>query len=348
MRFKYNAYTLMKIKITFLIVCITQFTYAQIGGQNTYQFLNLPVSPTHSALGGKLVTGLSYNPTMGMLNPANINAEMAGQVSANYMNYIADISYGTAAYAHRINEKYGIVQAGVSYIDYGNFDGFDEFGNETADFGGNEVAFNLGYAYKLPDTRFSFGINIKAITSRLEQYSSFGLATDVGVTYYNPESKWIFSGVLRNAGGQLKPFNEVRESLPLELIFGVSKELENVPIRWHLTLENMQEWDVAFRNPARDETDLEGNVTRDDPSFINNVFRHTVFGVELFPKGGFTVRLGYSFRRAEELRIVDQRSFAGLSGGFQIKFNRFRFSYSYMRFNQAASSSFFGVDIDLK
>ncbi|GGE33442.1 type IX secretion system protein PorQ [Psychroflexus planctonicus] len=338
----------MKYKFLIVLFLTAQFGFSQIGGQNTYQFLNLPVNPAQSAMGGKVVTSLSYNPSMGLLNPANINEDMAGQVSANYMNYIADIGYGTASYAHKVNEKYGVLQAGVTYIDYGNFDGFDEFGNETADFGGNEVAVSMGYAYQLPDTRFSFGINIKAITSRLEQYSSFGMASDIGVTYYNPESKWIFSGVLRNAGGQLKAFDEVTESLPLELIFGMSKELEKVPIRWHVTLENMQEWDLAFRNPSRDETDLEGNVTRDDPSFLNNVFRHTVFGVELFPNGGFTVRLGYSFRRAEELRVIDQRSFAGLSGGFQIKFNRFRFSYSYMRFNQAASSSFFGVDIDLK
>lgn len=338
----------MKCKFLFVLLLAVQFSFSQIGGQNTYQFLNLPVNPAQSALGGKVVTSLNYNPSMGLLNPANINEEMAGQISANYMNYIADIGYGTASYAHKINEKYGVLQAGVTYIDYGSFDGFDEFGNETADFSGNEVAMSMGYAYHLADTRFSFGINLKAITSRLEQYSSFGMATDIGVTYYDPESKWIFSGVLRNAGGQLKPFDEVQETLPLELIFGISKELEKVPIRWHVTLENMQQWDLAFRNPARDETDLEGNVTEDDPSFLNNVFRHTIFGVELFPDSGFTVRLGYSFRRAEELRVIDQRSFAGLSGGFQIKFNRFRFSYSYMRFNQAASSSFFGVDIDLK
>lgn len=338
----------MKCKFLFVLLLAVQFSFSQIGGQNTYQFLNLPVNPAQSALGGKVVTSLNYNPSMGLLNPANINEEMAGQISANYMNYIADIGYGTASYAHKINEKYGVLQAGVTYIDYGSFDGFDEFGNETADFSGNEVAMSMGYAYHLADTRFSFGINLKAITSRLEQYSSFGMATDIGVTYYDPESKWIFSGVLRNAGRQLKPFDEVQETLPLELIFGISKELEKVPIRWHVTLENMQQWDLAFRNPARDETDLEGNVTEDDPSFLNNVFRHTIFGVELFPDSGFTVRLGYSFRRAEELRVIDQRSFAGLSGGFQIKFNRFRFSYSYMRFNQAASSSFFGVDIDLK
>jgi hypothetical protein len=27
-----------------------------------------------------------------------------------------------------------------------------------------------------------------------------------------------------------------------------SQELENVPIRWHLTLENLQQWNIAFSN----------------------------------------------------------------------------------------------------
>ena len=73
-----------------------------------------------------------------------------------------------------------------------------------------------------------------------------------------------------------------------------------------------------------------------------------ILGVELFPKGGFNIRLGYSFRRGEELRIVDQRSFAGLSAGFGVKFNRVRFNYAYSRYNSAASSSFFGLNIDLQ
>jgi hypothetical protein len=35
--------------------------------------------------------------------------------------------------------------------------------------------------------------------------------------------------------------------------------------------------------------------------------------VELFPKK--RVRIGYNFRRAEELRVVDQRNFSGISAG---------------------------------
>jgi hypothetical protein len=52
---------------------------------------------------------------------------------------------------------------------------------------------------------------------------------------------------IRNIGTQFSTYNGVREKLPLEIIAGVSKELENVPIRWHLTLENLQQWNIAFQ-----------------------------------------------------------------------------------------------------
>ncbi|MGM0634910.1 MAG: type IX secretion system protein PorQ [Bacteroidota bacterium] len=320
---------------------------AQFGGQDVYQFLNMPVNPLHSALGGKNITMRDYNPTNAFLNPAHINSSMNRQASVNYMSYASDISYGSAAYAHKVNEKYGILQAGVTFVDYGNFEGYDEMGNRTNDFSGSDAAFSLAYAYRFSDTRFSIGTSLKLITSRLEQYSSFGLATDIGGAFTDEDTGWIVSAAVRNLGAQLASYDEVQESIPLELMLGVSKRLENVPIRWHVTLQNMQQWDLTFRNPARDETDLEGNVTRDDPGVINNIFRHAVFGVELFPEGGFSIRLGYNFMRAEELRILNQRSFAGLSGGFMLKINRMRFSYSYMRFNLAAGTSFFGLDVDL-
>ena len=46
--------------------------------------------------------------------------------------------------------------------------------------------------------------------------------------------------VFRNLGFQLKPYNEVHESLPFEINLGVSQKLENAPITWHITLENIQ------------------------------------------------------------------------------------------------------------
>ena len=73
-----------------------------------------------------------------------------------------------------------------------------------------------------------------------------------------------------------------------------------------------------------------------------------IVGIELFPESSFNVRLGYNFRRGEELRIVEQRAFAGVSGGFSVKLNKVRLSYTYAKYSRAAASSLFGLNINLQ
>lgn len=330
------------------LLCFPFLLSAQIGGNATYQFLNLVNNPRMAALGGKIVTGSDYDPINGIWNPAGINPEMHNQLSLNYSNYIADVNYGTVAFARKIIDSTHVLHAGVTYLNYGAFDGYDENGIFTNSFSGGEVAISVGYARNIPNTNFHVGANVKIISSKLEIYNSFGGALDLGISYIDKENGWNFSAVGRNIGTQFTPYHEDYESLPFELLIGLSKKLENIPVRWHLTLENMQKWNLAFSNPARDQTDLEGNVTSEKINFFDHAFRHVIIGVELFPESGFNVRLGYNFRRGEELRILDKRAFAGLSGGFSVKLNKFRVSYSYSQYSMAASASFFGLNIDFQ
>ncbi|RXG15674.1 hypothetical protein DSM03_10293 [Leeuwenhoekiella aestuarii] len=320
----------------------------QLGGRATYQFLNLVSSPKQAALGGKLLTDQSYDPTSGLFNPASINTEMDNQLSLNYVNYLADVNYGTVSYAYEYDRRTQVIHAGVTYVNYGTFQGFDERGNATSDFSGGEVAFSVGYAYNIPRTDFFIGANAKLISSKLEEYTSLGGAVDLGVLYVNEGLDLNIGGVVRNIGTQFTAYDVTYERLPLEVDFGISQKLEHVPIRWHFTLENLQSWNVAFANPARETSDLSGDTTSENINFFDEALRHMIFAAELFPDKGFNIRLGYNVRRAEELRIVDQRSFAGLSAGFSIKFNKLRLSYSYARYNSAASSGFFGLNIDLR
>lgn len=338
---------MIRTYLLLICVCFFSFGYGQIGGRYTYQFLNLVSSPRQAALGGTYVTGYNDDPTSALLNPATINIAMDNQLAVNFVNYIADVNYGSVAYAKGFGENNKVFHAGITYINYGSFDGFDELGNATGDFGAGEVALSVGYAYQIPKSKFYVGANGKLISSKLEQYSSLGGAIDLGVAYHNPETKFDFGLVIQNLGTQFTPYVDTFEPLPLGIHLGIAKTLEQVPIRWNLSLENIQIWNIAFGNPARDLTDLEGNVEEDNPSFINNALRHVVLGVEFFPEKGFNLRLGYNFRRSEELRIVDQRSFAGLSGGFSLKVKKFRFAYSYARYNAAAGSSTFGLHINL-
>ncbi|PHS61828.1 MAG: penicillin-binding protein [Flavobacterium sp.] len=339
----------MNQKVLFLFILLSSLlAKAQIGGRYAYQFLNLTTSPRMAALGGKVITNYDYDPTQALVNPASINPAMDNQLSVNYVNYIGDVNYGSAAYAYSWDRRTQVIHAGVTYVNYGSFDGYDEQGNPTNSFSGSEVALSIGHARNIAFTNFHLGGNIKFISSTLEQYSSFGIALDLGVMYVYEDWDLNISVVGRNIGKQITAFNEVYEPLPFELIAGISQTLMNVPIRWHLTLENMQVWNIAFANSNRDETDLEGNVTTEDINFVDDVFRHMIFGIELFPEKGFNIRLGYNVRRAQELRIIEKRAFAGLSAGFSIKFNKLRVSYTYAKYSSAAASSYFGLNINLQ
>jgi len=331
----------------FFVWGITAPAFAQLGGNATYQFLNLMSSPRQAALGGKIITNVDYDVTQGLYNPATINLEMDNQLALNYANYLGDISYGTAAYAYTIDRRVQTFHAGITYVNYGSFDSYDENGNNTGTFTGNETALSFGYAFQIGFSDFYSGVNIKLISSKLEQYTSLGGALDFGLIYINEYLEFNAALAIRNLGAQFTTYAGLNEPLPFEIDLGFSQKLKNVPIRWHLTFENLQQWPIAAANPARVTTDLSGNQTQEEIGFLSQLIRHTIVGAELFPDRGFNIRLGYSFRRAEELRILEQRNFSGLSFGIGIKFNKLRFSYTHARYSSASNTSFLGVQISL-
>lgn len=326
---------------------VSASSIGQVGGKHVYSFLNLAHGPRQSALGGKVITLYDEDVSAVMLNPSSLNYEMHNQLSLNYSSYIADVNYGTASYAMQVGRRRQMVHIGISYIDYGSFDGYDVGGSFTEKFSGSDVSVSFGYAYAIPKTNIQLGVNSKLISSKLEQYSSFGLAIDLGLMYTSPYSSFRAGLVARNIGTQIKAYHETYESLPFELLLGVSYELENLPLRWHFTLDNMQKWRLGVPNPNRVEVGLDGEEQQESITFIDNAFRHMIIGVELFPESIVSLRLGYNFRRGEELRIDDQRVFAGLNAGFSLKLNSFRVSYTYAKYSAAAASNYFGLNIDL-
>jgi hypothetical protein len=330
----------------FILLCFFEVN-SQIAGESTYQFLNIPSSPRQLALGGKEITLFDFDVNQPSVNPASLNSMMDNNLSINFSNYFSDINYGTAAYAYTFNNRGNTLHFGISYIDYGNFLGYDEQGNPTNDFTGKESAFSIGYSTKIQRLPIYIGSNLRLITSSLEQYSSIGISADLGVLYVNTEIDLNVGLVIRNLGTQLKAYDEIYEKLPLEIDIGVSQLLENAPLRWYLTFENLQKWNIGLSNPSRLTTDLDGNITQEKVTFFNNIFRHLIIGAELFPEGIFNIRLGYNFKRGEELKIIDQSNFSGVSFGFGMKFNKLQINYTYAKFSSAANTSFIGLQLNL-
>jgi hypothetical protein len=331
-----------------LLLFLCTVSYSQIGGKSTYQFLNLVTSPRQAALGGKTITIYDGDVNQVNFNPASVNAEMNNHLGLNYGTYFKEVTYGAASYAYTYDRHLKTFYAGVNYVNYGKFEGYDENGQFTSEFTGSEIAVSLGYAYNIPYTTIHIGANAKLISSTLESYSSLGGAIDLGAIFIDERNDVNWGLVIRNIGTQFTTYSGVNEKLPMEILLGVSQELEHVPIRWHLTLENLQQWNIAFSNPERAESSIDGSTTEEKVSFVNNALRHVIFGVELFPKKSFNLRLGYNFRRAEELRLLEQRNFSGVSLGFGLKMNKLKFNYSYSRYTLAGNTSLFGLTINFQ
>lgn len=332
--------------ILFILFSFCSVSYSQIGGKYVYQFLNLATSPRQAALGGKTITIYDDDVNQANFNPATINPDMDNHLALNYGSYYGEVSYGTASYAYTYDRHLQTFQAGINYINYGKFEGYDENGQPTAPFTGSETAVSFGYSYNVPNSNLYLGANGKLISSTLESYSSFGGAIDLGALFIDDKNDVNWAFVIRNVGTQFTTYSGIHEKLPLEIMVGVSQELENVPIRWHLTVDNLQQWNITFSNPNRAISSLDGTSTNEKTSFMKNAIQHFIFGVELFPKKAFNLRMGYNFRRAEELRILEQRNFSGISLGFGLKVNKLKFNYSYSRYTLAGNTSLFGLTMN--
>jgi hypothetical protein len=338
------------LTFSFILLTLTA-SYAQIGGNGTYKFLNLPNSPRVAALGGNFVAISDYDLAVGLNNPSMISKEMHNGISLNYVDYFSDINYGFASYS-RTFDKVGSFLASMQYLNYGKFTYADETGivNENAgEFTGNELAFVIGWGRRL-DSLFSIGANLKAITSSLETYNSFGMAVDVAGSYH-ARSGFTASLVARNIGRQLTTYTPGNvESLPLEIQLGLSKKLKHLPFRYSVLLTNLQKWDLTYDDPADNTVDpFTGEV--DEPSaaadFAEKAFRHVVIGGEFVPSRNFSFRLGYNYQRRQEMKVESKPGMVGFSWGFGFRVSKFNFSYARSAYHLAGSPNLFSIAFNL-
>ena len=335
------------MKYLFQILFLISFvSYSQVGGENVYNFLNVPTSARQAALGGKVLT-LIDDVNQPLWNPASIGLEMDNQVGINYLNYLTDINFMSASFAHMINRNFGTLHTGITYANYGEFIEADENGTETGTFKAFDLSMSVGYAYKFPWSNVSIGANVKVINSVIQNYSSFGMATDFGIIYKNENLPYVFTLVARNIGYQITTFDNTQEKVPLEIALGTSYKLENVPIKLYLTVDNLQKWNIAKPNPSNSTTDIDGTVSEEEIGFLDNMMRHMVIGAELFPDSGFNLRIGYNFRRGKELQLEDIRAFSGLTAGFGLKMGRIKLNYAYTKYHPAENTSTFSLLINL-
>ncbi|MBL4594169.1 MAG: type IX secretion system protein PorQ [Flavobacteriales bacterium] len=340
-------------KLVAIFLLLSSFVCtAQIGGTNTYEFLNIPISARVASLGGNAIAVYDNDPTLAFANPSLLNAKMNGMVTFSYLNYFADINHGFVSYVKDL-KKAGTFSAGIRYLDYGTFLETDEGGNELGNFTAAEYAFILGWGKQI-DSLFSVGANLKPIYSNLYLYSSAGIAFDFSATYHNEDIGLVMSLLFKNVEVQLSPYVEGgrKEPLPFEVQFGLSYKLGHAPIRLFSDMTQLQNWNLAYNDSIvatnsnealTDEEKSELNKT----SFLSEYMAHGVVGLEFVPSKSFMLRLGYSPRRRSELAHDNKPGLVGFSWGLGFRIKKFHISYGSAKYHLAGPSNHFTVTTNL-
>lgn len=337
-----------RIRVWLIVIVLGRISLAMAVAQSAsgrvYEFLGLPATARITALGGYAFPDLSNDLGMAQTFPALLNSGTGGQLHMNVADYFDDIHYGTMAYAWSV-ERWGSFSASVQYIRYGRFIETDDLGQILGEFTAGEYGLRLGWGRQLADKLF-LGSNLSSIHSYLSDYRSWGLAADVSLVYLDKDRQLAFGLAARHMGVQITRYREgPAEPLPFDLQLAMSKKLENAPIRLSAVYHNLHRFDLtypqrSFVGSLQAEENSSGPWHRDIP---DKLMRHIVLGLEFIPNDVFSARMGYNYRRRQEMKVDSRLSTVGFSWGVGLRVAGFQLGYGRANHHLAGAPNHFTV-----
>lgn len=271
--------------------------------QSTFSFLNTPASARLAALGGVNVSLANRDVNFFVNNPSLAGDTLSSTASASYQFYLADIGQSAFSYQHRFR-KVGSLSFNIQHMNYGTITGYDASGAELGEFSSGETALTAGKYFQ--SSVFRFGVNVKAIFSKLAGYNSSALGLDVGGLFVHPEKELTIGLAVKNLGVTLSDYSSTSSSvLPFDVQVGTTFKPEHMPFRFSITAFDLTDFDAM---------ELEGG----DLSTADKVVRHLNLATELLLGKRVNILLGYNFRTRQELKLEETGGGAGISFGLML------------------------------
>lgn len=308
--------------------------FGQAGSTSTYKFLNIPGSARISAFGGHIVSISDPDINLANHNPAVLNEDMYGMLSLGHKFLFNGIYSQNLDYGFRATKFNIPFHAGIHFVNYGEAEMTDIYGDKLGKISGSDLALVLGSSYRLYEN-LDLGINTRFIYSTLGTYNSFGMTLDMGAIYHLHDDNIDIGFVIKNIGGTIMHYSDEGEKAPVNVILGISKRLEHLPFRLNITATHLNRWNLLYDDPEGENNIFLGMETQEKSPvslFTDNLFRHLVFSGEFMlgkGEGPFRIRMSYSHRNAKEMSIDPYRSFSGFSFGFGLMMKRFTIDYAY-------------------
>ncbi len=317
-----------------LLICPPIVTLGQVGGQNSFEFVNIPANARLTGLGGVNVSMANEDVNMAFSNPALSGDTLSGLASFSYMSYFAEASIVSTIYQHDFG-KYGSWFFGVTHVGYGDIESFDNTGQELGTESAGETLIVLGRSHSIGV--FNLGASLKFINSNIAGFGSSALAMDLGGTFVHPKKELSFGLVFKNVGLIVSDYTEISDSsLPFDVQAGATFKPAYMPFRFSLTGYNLTQGDISYFN----SNDIDGP---EEKGAFDNVLRHVNIGAELLLSKNINVRFGYNHLVRQELRLEETAGGAGFSFGLMFRVKSFEFAYSRGGYHPAGGSNSFSV-----
>jgi hypothetical protein len=280
--------------------------------RGTYNFLRNDISARAAGVNGSFVS-MTDDPNTLFYNPGALTTLRQSRGSAGFLKHLLDVNGGYVSYARPV-EGLGTVGGGIIYLDYGSFTQTDESMNILGNFGARDLALVVGAARSFDDLT-SVGVNVKFLYSSIAEFSSAAFAVDAGVLYRIPSENITIGASILSAGTQLKSYNGIRESLPLDVKIGITKRPEHLPVLLNLNLHRLADRREKFLD------------------YLSTFS----FGAEFLMSESVRLRAGYNNQQRKDLKLGTSAGLAGISLGGGILIGEYILDYSFNSYGKIGS-----------
>ncbi|MDE3126091.1 MAG: type IX secretion system protein PorQ [Bacteroidota bacterium] len=310
----------------FMLFCGKVLLAQTLGGNTVYNFVNQPNTAQISALGGLNISNISNDAGMAFQNPALLRPTMQQQLNTSFNNFVAGIKNYSLTSAWYLNKPETNIAIAINYFDYGTLTQTDAAGNVYGTFKPVDYVMQVmfSHAYR---AHWWLGGTCKFINSHYAQYKSSGVAVDIGLNYFDSSKGFQTAFVVKNMGAQVKTYsNGVKEELPFDIQFGITKKLAKAPLQFSLTAHHLQTFNTLYNDTSFNAT---YGTINNSTGFINQLVTHLVAAGQLMIDNKVEVTAGYNFLRRHDLNVYATAN--GLNGftlGVGILFKKLHIRYA--------------------
>jgi hypothetical protein len=335
--------------ISFLLLVGTFFIVTDLAGQrgtSVFSFSSLSPSARLTALGQHGTALMDMDPALSRANPASLSENIGLTASLQQGFLSPGIQLGQAFVANR-KESWDLQWiAGASYVSYGDITAANQFGQRMGDFTSRDLSFFVGVSKKVYERLYA-GASVEFLQSEIAEFSSYGLASHLGLMYVVEEKQISVGLAWRNIGWQWSPFAFEQEGLRSQLNLAVAKRLEHLPLRFSVNYHSMNRWNLLYDSEVGEES-----LQEEASAFgmwVDNFTRHLAVNAEIFIGKGenFMLRLGYDHQRRKELTLPNWGSLAGFSGGFGLNIRGVNFDYGFGSYHLGGGIHHLGLRFDV-